>query len=103
MAEFSVNTPIETKESLIEVTVSEKRPLKVGRHVFQLVVVDDSGNKSKPDTIEVIVADSEAPTAVLSAPKLVPIGKSFELDGSKSMDVGGGTVVVYEWSYLGPA
>ena len=41
--------------------------------------------------------------AVLSAPKLVPIGKSFELDGSKSMDVGGGTVVVYEWSYLGPA
>jgi len=103
MAEFAVNTPIQTKESAIEVTISEKQPLAIGRHRFQLIVTDDSGNKSKADVVEVIVADTEAPTAVLAAPRAVPVGKSFELNGEKSFDIGGGQVIVYEWSYLGPA
>ena len=38
-----------------------------------------------------------------AAPRAVAVGKSFELNGEKSFDIGGGQVVVYEWSYLGPA
>ncbi len=53
--------------------------------------------------MEVIVADQSAPTAVLNAPKVVTFGASFNLDGSKSFDVGGGKVVQYVWTYLGPS
>jgi len=53
--------------------------------------------------VEVIVADQDNPTAILSAPTLVGFGKSFQLDGSKSFDVGGGKVTQYMWTYLGPA
>jgi len=101
MATFAINTPIDTKEPQIEVTVEPRLPLRVGRHRFQLIVTDDSGNASKPDVVEVIVADTEAPTAVIVAPGVVPVGKSFALDGGKSFDVGGGRVVLYQWTYLG--
>jgi len=66
-------------------------------------VVDNSGNVSKPDQVEVIVADMDAPTAVLRAPKTTAFGKSFTLDGSASFDAGGGKVVKWVWTYLGPA
>jgi len=102
MAEFVINTDIPTKQSTIEVTVLPTKPLPLGRHRFRLIVVDDAGNKSIGDEVEVLVADQENPTAVLVAPKLVPFGKSFLLDGSKSFDVGGGTVTQYVWTYLGP-
>lgn len=103
MAIFAINTTIDTKEPLIEVTHNERAPLKPGRHRFQLVVVDDSKNISRPDIVEVIVADQEAPTAVLVAPGVVGAGTSFPLNGEKSFDVGGGQIVGYRWTYLGPA
>ena len=102
MAEFAINTDILTKTPTIEVTVTAAKPLPLGRHRFRLIVVDDAGNKSVGDEVEVLVADQENPTAVLAAPKVVPFGKSFLLDGSKSFDVGGGTVAQYVWTYLGP-
>src|SRR5262245_45257093 len=102
MAEFVVNQDVATEEPTVEVTVSPERPLRVGRHRFQLVVIDDSGNKSVADRVEVVVADTAAPTAVLSAPDVVPVGKSFELDGSRSFDAGGGRLTRYVWTYLGP-
>lgn len=101
MAEFIPNTDISTDTPTIEVTLSPTKPLAVGRHTFQLIVADDSGNLSKPDQIVIIVADTEAPTAVLSAPRTASFGKSFNLDGSKSFDAGGGKVVKYVWTYLG--
>jgi hypothetical protein len=103
MAEFIVNQPVETETPTVEVTLTPNNPLRLGRHRFRLIVVDDSGNRSQPDEVEVIVADQEAPTAVLRAPSPVAFGTSFELDGSRSFDVGGGRVVRFVWTYLGPS
>lgn len=103
MAEFVINQDVATEVPTIEVTIGANNPLKLGRHRFRLVVVDDTGNKSVPDDVEVIVADQDAPTAVLRAPRLVPFGRSFDLDGTASFDVGGGRVTRYVWTYLGPS
>jgi len=103
MAEFVINTDVTTVQPAVEVTLSTDKPLALGRHRFRLIVVDDTGNKSVPDDVLVVVADQENPTAILNAPTLVPFGKSFQLDGTASFDVGGGKVAQYVWTYLGPA
>jgi hypothetical protein len=89
----------------VEVTIGPNNPLKLGRHRFRLIVIDNAepANRSAPDEVEVLVADQDAPTAVLKAPRLVGFGRSFELDGSASFDVGGGRVTRYLWTYLGPS
>ena len=102
MADFTVNTDVVTEKPTVEVTVNSDRPMPIGRQRFRLVVVDDAGNKSKPDEVTMIIADQDAPTAVLRAPKVAPFGRSFDLDGSNSFDVGGGRIVQYVWTYLGP-
>ena len=102
MAEFVIGKDISTDKPTIEVTINKDTPLSVGRQRFRLVVVDDSGNVSKADELVVIVADTDAPTAVLGAPSVVGVGASFDLDGSRSFDVGGGKVVKYMWTYVGP-
>ena len=65
-------------------------------------MTDTAGNRSAADEVIVIVADQENPTAVLRAPRITPFGRSFDLDGSASFDVGGGKVAQYIWTYLGP-
>ena len=102
MAEFVINADVVTEEPRVEVTVSRERPLGLGRQRFRLIVVDDSGLKSQPDEIVVIVADQDAPTAVLRGPRITGFGRSFDLDGSASQDTGGGRIVQYVWTYLGP-
>jgi hypothetical protein len=99
MAQFLPNQTIETSEAEIDVTVNPQAPLAVGRQRFQLVVVDDSGNASAPDVVEVIVKDLEKPTAVLQAPREVDFGQSFRLDGKRSFDIGG-KIVKYRWTLL---
>ncbi len=101
MAEFIINQEVKTDTPTVEVTLSPDRPLPLGRHTFRLVVVDDSGNSSIPDDVIVIVADTQNPTAVLAAPRSVAFGTSFNLDGTRSFDAGGGQVVTYLWTYLG--
>lgn len=103
MAEFRPGVDIKTDTPTVEVTVSPNNPLPLGRHVFRLVVMDDSNNASVPDNIEVMVIDIEKPTAVLKADPTVPFGRSFKLDGSASFDVGGGKVTTWLWTYVGPA
>lgn len=103
MAEFVVNQDVTTQTPTVEVTISANNPLPLGRHRFRLIVVDDAGNRSAPDEAIVIVADQDNPTAVLRAPSLVGSGRSFNLDGSASFDVGGGRVVQFVWTYLGPS
>lgn len=103
MAEFTIGTEIKTDTPVIEVTVSPNKPLPIGRQVFRLVVVDDAGNVSKADQVEVIIADQDAPTAVLKVPRVVASGRSFSLDGSASFDVGGGKVSTWLFTYVGPA
>ncbi|MCA1568395.1 MAG: PASTA domain-containing protein [Acidobacteria bacterium] len=50
MPVFNANVPITTDAPTIEVEA-----LPPGRHRFQLVVVDDSGNRSQPDAVVVTV------------------------------------------------
>jgi len=103
MAEFIVNQNVETASPTVEVTISPNNPLRLGRHRFRLVVVDDSGNESIPDEVVVIVADQGAPTAVLRGPGTVPFESSFNLDGRRSVDSGGGQITTWVWTYLGPS
>lgn len=100
MATFVIGTPIESADPTVEVTVDQTAPLAVGRHTFQLVVVDDSGNQSLPDSLVVVVRDSQNPTAVLRAPSQVEFGTSFSLDGRASSDVAPGRVVRYVFTMV---
>ena len=100
MPQFTIGTPIELEEPTVEDTVDPASPLSVGRHTFQLVVEDDSGNQSEPDTVEVIVKDSQAPTAVIKAPSQVEFGQSFTLDGRPSSDIPPGKVVKFTWTLV---
>ena len=102
MAEFVINTDVVTTEPRVEVTVGPNNPIALGRQRFRLIVVDNAGNRSAADEVIVIVADQENPTAVLRAPRITPFGRSFDLDGSASQDTGGGRIVQYVWTYLGP-
>jgi len=102
MAEFVVNQDVKTDVPTVEVTITANNALQLGRHRFRLIVVDDSGNSSLPDEVDVIVADAEAPTAVLGAPATVAFATSFALDGRRSVDAGGGRITTWLWTYLGP-
>ena len=73
MANFELNRPIETIENHVQVTPTPGEPLRPGRHVLQLVVEDQAGNRSQPATIEVVIRDTTAPTAVLRL--VVPPGE----------------------------
>jgi len=99
-------SPITTTDPRLHVTMPDKK-LAVGAHTFQLEVVDDSGNTSQPALVQVIVVDSEAPTAVLMlldengefvADHRLPHGAGFILSGERSVDAGGGQIVKYTWS-----
>jgi hypothetical protein len=100
MATFQPGTPIETTEPVVEVTVTPEAPLSTGRHRFQLVVVDDAGNTSDPDVVDVVVRDTQRPTAVLRAPEQAEFGRSFALDGRASSDVPPGRVVRFVWTLV---
>src|SRR5262245_36488665 len=102
MAKLDINVPFETDQPTIVVEVDPTKPLPRGRHSFQLEVVDDSGNVSLPDVLQVIVADRERPTAVLQGPQVVDLGKAFEITGAKSFDIGG-AIKSYRFTYLGPS
>lgn len=101
MAEFFPNKPNETSEPKVEVEVSPSSPLPVGPVRFQLVVFDDSGNASEPAFLDVVVRDSQNPTAVIDGPQApVEYGQSFALSGERSSDVAPGRVVRYEWTMV---
>ncbi|MCV2352301.1 hypothetical protein [Paucibacter sp. Y2R2-4] len=100
MPNFVTGQEISTSESNVEVTVTPSSPLPPGRHKFQLVVVDDSGNQSEPATVEIVVIDDKKPTAVIDAPATVPFGASFKLSGARSSDLPPGKIVRYQWLRL---
>jgi hypothetical protein len=92
--------PGQTKETdtpTFTVTVDPNNPLPAGTMQFQLVVVDDAQNESAPAQVVVHVIDNVRPTAILSAPAMVPVGQGFMLNGSQSTDIGG-TIVTYRWT-----
>ena len=103
MAEFVINADVVTEEPRVEVTVSAEQT--AGPRAAALPA-DRRGRRRatdrQPDEVTVIVADQDAPTAVLRAPRITGFGRSFDLDGSASQDAGGGRIVQYVWTYLGP-
>ena len=54
MPRITFNTPIEQRAPNLAVTNS----LPVGKHVFELVVIDDAGQSSKPRRVSVTVTAS---------------------------------------------
>ena len=77
---------------------------RLGRFDTSLVVTDDQGNASLPDTLSVIVADRGAPTAAFSSPASMAAGQSVTFDGSASSDPEqgcGSRVVTWTWSVDG--
>jgi len=112
MAKFvpGTDTAVKSDEAQLDVAASARTPLAPGKHVFQLVVTDDSGNDSASASVTIIVEDQERPTAVVDLidPRLgrvsdpevrVPFGSPFVLTGDRSSDVGG-TVRVWNWQLL---
>ena len=102
IANLPVNTPVEAAapDATLVVEIDAAHTLGVGAHTFQLVVVDDSGNRSAPDTARVVVTDTQAPTAIITAPRTVPFGTAITLSGAQSVDVGGGRITTYIWTRL---
>ena len=97
--------PIETTDATLTITMPDDK-LQVGSHTFQLEVKDDSGNVSAPAKVMLVVLDTQAPTAVITAHdeegrplenNRIGFGRSFMLNGKKSVDAGGGNIVSYTW------
>lgn len=108
MAEFKMNVPVVQNDPLITVDVDPANPLPPGRYRFQLVVIDDANNESAPATLDVIIADTQLPTAVLDmvnvdkaivAPN-VAAGNPFFLSGARSSDVAPGKVKAYRFTLI---
>jgi len=74
--------------------------LGVGEHNVELVVTDDGGSPSSPATLRVIVVDNLTPTAVITAPALLPVGTDLIVSGANSFDVGG-RITTYRWTLDG--
>jgi len=100
MAEFKTNVPVETAVPTVEVTIDPKNPLPIGVHRFQLIVEDEAGNLSEPSVVDVVVRDTQRPTAVLDAVGPIEAGNSFTLSGARSSDVPPGQIVRYIWTMV---
>jgi hypothetical protein len=87
-------------DATLIIVIDSASPMKIGTYTFQLEVEDQDGNRSKPTIARVVIADTQAPTAVISAPRSVPFGTDFTLSGAESSDVGGGTVTRYIWTLV---
>jgi hypothetical protein len=100
MPQFQPGQTIESDDPTMQVEMDPAQPLRVGRHRFQLVVVDDSNNESAPAFCDVIVIDNNRPTAVITPAEItVPAGQNFRLSGAQSTDIGG-RVVRYRWTLI---
>lgn len=102
-AELQINQAIEAAapDATLSITINPDQPLPVGTHVFQLEVIDDSGNRSQPAQFRITIFDDQAPTAVITGPEGVPFGREFALSGQQSRDIGGGTIETYVWTLIG--
>ncbi len=98
MPQFAPNVPVET--STPDVLV-DSMDLGIGEHVFELVVVDEAGNKSKPSRWRVTVTPPSRPVAVITTPPRVIAGVAFQLGAQKSVAPPGRRLVLFQWQ-VGP-
>jgi hypothetical protein len=107
LEKFQSTAEVKTQDTLLKVDVSPDNPLPVGPHVFELEVIDKAGNRSAPARVQLIVRDSQAPTAVLnvadSQGRILPeavieMGAGFMLSAKGSQDLIPGTGIEnYTW------
>jgi hypothetical protein len=108
MPEFKENVPVVQADPLVSVDIKQDQPMSTGKHRFRLVVVDDAGNESDPAFLDVVVRDTEKPTAVLEVVNsdgaivepAVPFGKPFILSAAQSSDVAPGKIQEYRFTLL---
>lgn len=108
MAEFKPNVPVVQKDPLVSVDVKADSPMPAGKYRFQLIVIDDGDNESDPAVLDVIIRDTDKPTAVLDMVNadgaridpVVSVGASFRLSGARSSDVPPGKVKAYRFTLL---
>ena len=108
MAEFKENVPVVQTDPMVTVDISPDRPLSPGKHTFRLVVVDDAGNESAPKDVDIIVRDTEKPTAVLDmvnndgavVAATAELGKPFILSAARSSDPPPGKIKEYRFTLL---
>ena len=65
MAKFVVNRAVTTRGSMVKVDGG----VTIGRHRFQLVVVDSQGNKSRPAIVTVVIKGRR----IIPIPTPIPI------------------------------
>jgi hypothetical protein len=97
---FVVGTEIITasNDPSVDVTFDPTLPaLPPGPHVFQLIVEDETGNRSAPAAVTVNVVT--VLTAVITAPPQVNFTQGFTIDGSKSV-VQGAAIKAFHWTLL---
>jgi len=99
-SQLQVNQPIEAAAPDAVLTITIDKPLPIGGYTFQLEVMDDSGNRSKPVQVRLFVVDTDAPQAIISAPRSVPFNTAFTLSGVESSDVGGGRIARFIWTLI---
>jgi len=107
LEKFQSAGEVKTKDTLLKVAVSPDNPLSIGPHVFELEVLDNAGNRSVPVRVQLVVRDSQAPTAVLNVADeqgrvltepVVELGASFMLTAKGSVDAAPGTgIESYTW------
>ena len=100
LEQFQSTAEVKTKDALLKVAVTADNPLPIGPHIFELEVIDKAGNRSVPVRVQLVVRDSQAPTAVLNVADaqgrilpeaVVELGEGFILSAKGSKDVAPGT------------
>lgn len=66
---FTVNTPVTTRVNFVDV----QNNLPPGVHVFQLEVVDNQGNRSRPVQARVVVTGTTGGGPVIGGPVIGPV------------------------------
>ena len=108
-AEFRTIKEQVTPDESLAIIVDPNDPIPVGAVTLQLIVVDNAGNKSLPATVKLIIRDSTAPTAVLTAvdvngrplrDNVLEAGASFILSGKGSIDLPPGKIEKFVWTLV---
>jgi hypothetical protein len=85
----------------IDVQIDTAAPLSIGTHRLQLIVEDDSGNRSDPAFADIIVKSTVKPNAHIVPTSLAAeFGKGFTLSGKDSAPGPGGKITKYIWTLL---
>jgi hypothetical protein len=97
-----VNDPIvgTAPDATLTIVIDSANPMKIGTYTFQLECEDQDGNRSQPTLAKLVIADTQAPTAIISAPRSVPFGQDFILSGAESSDIGGGQITRFVWTLI---